>query len=689
MSGFVRLRIVCGIAMAAMGIVATGQSSLDATNSSAPPAEAFRVLPPADAPGPQISSYLLYQTQLAWHQDQLRQERWSQIKTESDLLRLRAELKKSLLDAIGGLPTEKTDLHATITGRIAGNGYHIEKLLYQSLPGFYVTALVYVPENGDKIHPAVLVPAGHATNGKDHYQALSERLALRGYLVISWDPVGQGERSQFWDAKAKKSRYNLVCGEHGVMGNLAYLAGANLARWEVWDGMRAVDYLLTRPDVDGERINITGTSGGGTQTALLGALDDRIKVIIPSCYITALPMRVENRIFADYDSDPEQDPYGLISRGIDNAGTLLTMYPRPVMIATATLDFFPIQGSHKTYFEVSTIYKRFGHADRIAFTESYNKHNYSLKNQEAALNFLDRFNKMPVRHGLPPVTAYTDAELQVTASGQVTVDFPDGHTLLHYIAAYATEAARHNRKTLAEMYRSEQDPNVDSRTVSSFTGYAPAGELQWEKVGSSTAGAVHIDRYVLHHDTYLEIPLLHIYGEGSHPKGALLWISLEGKASEKDWPQITKLISDGYEVYSFDFRGLGESRMNFRVDGSENASAQSSFDAAYVDPLGSVLADYVYNSILTGRPYFLQLMDDIKIAELFVHKRDAKLPRQPITLAARGDAYTLAVRFKEVDPQVKILEIGTAPVLSWSALVAQGQEQWPIALLMPYGALLQ
>jgi hypothetical protein len=129
--------------------------------------------------------------------------------------------------------------------------------------------------------------------------------------------------------------------------------------------------------------------------------------------------------------------------------------------------------------------------------------------------------------------------------------------------------------------------------------------------------------------------------------------------------------------------------MNFRVDGSENASAQSSFDAAYVDPLGSVLADYVYNSILTGRPYFLQLMDDIKIAELFVHKRDAKLPRQPITLAARGDAYTLAVRFKEVDPQVKILEIGTAPVLSWSALVAQGQEQWPIALLMPYGALLQ
>jgi hypothetical protein len=683
------LRLVCGIAMAAMCAAVTGQNSPDATYASAPPAEAFRVLPPADAPGPQITPYLLYQTQLAWHQDQLRQERWSQIKSESDLLRLRAELRKSLLESIGGLPTVKTDLHATITGRIAGNGYHIEKLIYQSLPGFYVTALVYVPENGDKVHPAILVPAGHSTNGKDHYHALSERLALRGYLVISWDPVGQGERSQFWDAKAKKSRYNLTCGEHAVMGNLAYLAGANLARWEVWDGMRAVDYLLTRPDVDAERINITGTSGGGTQTALLGTLEERIKVIIPSCYITAMPTRVENRIFADYDSDPEQDPYGLISRGIDNAGMLLIMYPRPVMVATATLDFFTVQGSHKTYSEVSAIYNRFGHADRIAFTESYNRHSYSLKNQEEALNFLDRFNMMPVRHGLPPVTAYSDAELQVTKSGQVTVDFPDGHTLLYYIAAYATEAARHSHRTLAELYRSEQDPNIASWTVGRYTGYAPTGKLQWEITGSSMAGTVHIDRYVLHHDTYLEMPLLHIYGEGSHPRGAILWFSLDGKASEKDWPQITKLISDGYEIYSFDFRGLGETRMNFRVDSADASPAQVGFDEAYVNPLGSVLADYVYNSLLTGRPYFLELFDDIKIAQLFIRKRDAHLLQQPITLAASGDAYSLAVRFQEVDPQVKILAKDSAPVLDWSTLVSQGQEQWPIAFLMPYGALLQ
>src|SRR6185437_11013021 len=95
--------------------------------------------------------------------------RWSQVKTESDLLQLRAELRHSVLDMIGGLPTQSTALKPAITGRIDVNGFHIEKLLYQSLPGFYVTALVYVPDNGKKVHPAILVAAGHSQNGKIHY----------------------------------------------------------------------------------------------------------------------------------------------------------------------------------------------------------------------------------------------------------------------------------------------------------------------------------------------------------------------------------------------------------------------------------------------------------------------------------------------------------------------------------------
>src|SRR4051794_8088347 len=315
--------------------------------ADAPTAESFRVLPPA-AEGPAISDYLKYQTEMAWDQDAHRQQIWANIRTEKDLLKMQDSIRQQLLAMLGNFPAEKTPLHPQITGKIPMDGFHIEKLIFESLPGIYVTASVYVPEDGPMKHPGILVPAGHAPSGKAYYHALCQRLVKRGYVVIAWDPPGQGERSQFWDAKTGKSRYNLICAEHAILGNLAYLAGTNLARWEIWDGIRAIDYLLTRPDVDPGRINITGTSGGGFQTAHIAALDPRVKVAAPSCYITALPMRVYNRIFKDPDSDPEQDPYGLISKGIDHPGLLLMMYPRPVFVAAAVLDFFPIEGTHKT-----------------------------------------------------------------------------------------------------------------------------------------------------------------------------------------------------------------------------------------------------------------------------------------------------------------------------------------------------
>jgi hypothetical protein len=239
------ITVMCAAAAAAQNPLATddpmvsGSQPPGAEINNAPPEESFRVLPPAVAQGPQITPYLLYQTALAWDEDKLRLNRWSQVQNENDLLQLQSELRKSVLQMVGGLPTVKTDLHPTVTGTVSATGFHIDKLIYQSLPGFYVTALVYVPDNGTTVHPAVLVPAGHSPNGKLHYLDLCQRLALRGYLVISWDPVGQGERSQFWDAEKKKSRYDLTCGEHAVMGNLAYLAGANQhhrnQRWRLSD----------------------------------------------------------------------------------------------------------------------------------------------------------------------------------------------------------------------------------------------------------------------------------------------------------------------------------------------------------------------------------------------------------------------------------------------------------------------
>jgi len=650
-----------------------------------PPPEFFRVREKPLSPGPRTTPFLEYQAEQAWREDDERQRAWDVIHDQRELLKTQEELRQKLLQMIGGLPAVKTDLHALVTGRIQMDGFSIEKLIFQSLPGVYVTALVYVPDDHSTKHPAVLVPAGHAADGKFHYQALSQRLVGRGYVVISWDPVGQGERSQFWDATAGKSRYNLVCGEHAVMGNLAYLAGANLARWEIWDGIRAVDYLLTRPEVDGERISITGTSGGGFQATLIAALDERIKVAVPSCYISALPMRISNRIFADPDSDPEQDLFGMISNGVDHPGLLLMMYPRPVMVAAAALDFFPIEGTRKSVREVRRLYERFDHTDRIAMVEGYHTHQFSSENQEAALDFLDHFNQMPIRHGLPPVKELSDRGSQCTRTGQVVLDYSDARPLMAVIQEYYHEHKTGKGRSLAKEYYSDTYSGVKEWRLSEYTG-VPTGQKQitWEALGSSISDGVSIDRYMLRHSRMLEMPLLYIHKPATERRKVLLWFRDSGKAAAEDWPEVKRYVDEGYDIVSFDFRGLGETRMPYTaVSPDDPTLGRLDFDHAYVNPISGVLANHVYNSLLIGRPYFLEMIEDAEIASRFAREQ---LGAKTVAATAPGDAYTLASAIAETLPGVELLPRPGASVLKWSEIVEQKRENWPIQYLVPSGA---
>ena len=673
-------------AAAAMGFVAAFLFVAPIVADEVPAKEAFQVLHITAPVGPSSTPFLQYQAEQAWELDEARQKRWENIRTPQELTKLQDEYRKNLLQMIGGLPEKKTDLHPRITGKIQMDGFTIEKLIFESLPGVYVTALVYSPNDHSVKHPAVLVPAGHATDGKLHYQALSQRLVGRGYVVISWDPIGQGERSQFWDAKAGKSRYNLICAEHAVMGNLAYLAGTNLIRWEIWDGIRAADYLLTRSDVDADRVNITGTSGGGTQATLIAAVDPRIKVIAPSCYISSLPMRMYNRIFVDPDSDPEQDLYGIVSSGMDHPGLLLLMYPRPVIVASAVLDFFPIEGARKTYREARDMYLRFGHGDRIAMTEGYHTHQYSAENQEAALNFLDHFNGMPAREGLPPVKELDSATLLCTSTGQVMVDFPDAKPLLDYIREYYEERKGSTSTTLAKEYFNDKHLKVDTWSVREYGQVAPTkNEILWKLAGSSKAGDVTIDRYVLRHSHLLEMPLLYIH-KGTGQREVLLWFKESGKAAEGDWAELRKYLDSGYDIISVDFRGLGETRMQYTAASPDDPSlTKNDFDRAYLDPLSGVLANQVYNSLLLGHPYLLQMIEDAEIAR---HFAEGKLGVKIMAVTSPDEGFTTASSIVKVLPGLKLLPQPGMQVLNWSDIVEKKRELWPVEYLLPSGAYI-
>lgn len=651
-----------------------------------PGVEVFTVVKKTKPFGPTITSMLRNQTETAWRQDELRRETYKKIRTQQDLQALQRTTKEKFLNMIGGLPQEKTPLGAKVLGTIKMNGFHIEKLVYESMPGFYVTALVYVPNNGAAKHPAILVACGHSPIAKIHYQALCQRLVQRGYLVICWDPVGQGERSQFWDATNGKSRYNMVCGEHAVLGNLAYLAGANLARWQIWDGIRALDYLLTRSDVDPSRISITGTSGGGLQATYIGSLDDRIKVIVPSCYISAQPMRAYNRIFADPDSDPEQDLDGMISEGVDHPGLLLLMYPRPVFIAAAVLDFFPIEGTRKTFREISEVYERFNLKDHIDMVEGYHKHQYSVENQEAAFNFLDRFNNMPRNNNLPSVKELDKKDLQCTQSGQVLLEYPNAKNLTDLIKEYFVAQKNKPVASVAARYYGKGYPDIKTWTVSEYKGQSEGG-IAWEKTNHYTFDNIQIAHYLINHSKNFQIPLLYFHSSKNANGRTVLWINLEGKAGQQNWEQISNLIKNGNNVISFDFRGTGEDRMNFEATPANDLKfAKMDSTQVYFNSLSGVFSNYIYNALLTGRPYYLQMIEDTEIVSRFAKTH---LKARTIEVTTSSDAKMLARDIVETLSDIKSKTQEDMNGIKWSEIVTSERELWPIHYLLPGGAFIR
>lgn len=267
------------------------------------------------------------------------------------------------------------------------------------------------------------------------------------------------------------------------------------------------------------------------------------------------------------------------------------------------------------------------------------------------------------------------------------LDFEDARPLMDLIRDYFHEHKKQPVTSISRLYYGNGYAGIRSWSLKQYDGAAPGdNQILWEHAGAAQFGDVTIDRYRLHHSRYLVMPLLHIHKTSSSKRQVLLWFGKDGKATANDWPGLMKLLDAGFDIVTFDFRGLGETRMPYKAISEDDPSlAQLDSEHAYVNPISGVLADYVYNSVLTGRPYVLQMIEDAEIAARFSR---VKLQATDLVVASDSESYTLADAIATTIPDVRLLRQPGAEVMKWADLVEQRQELWPIQYLLPGGAFI-
>lgn len=303
-----------------------------------------------------------YIDSLADKQLKAREVELAAIDTSAKMEARKTKVRQSILDLIGGLPTKRTPLKARAMGGYQADGYRVEKVVYESLPGYFVTANVYVPDGGKAPYPAVLITPGHSPDGKAG-DRFGGNLAKAGILALIYDEIGMGERLQHYDPEIGESKVGRPTGEHSMAYWQTVPVGDHVSRYFIWDAMRGLDYLQSRADVDGARLGALGCSGGGTVTSFLTALDDRVKAAASACYVNTF----RHVLAGPGPQEAEQSPPGFIAAGLDVPDWVELAAPRPYAIVSTEADFFPFEGARTAYEEARRIWGLYGAQDRITW----------------------------------------------------------------------------------------------------------------------------------------------------------------------------------------------------------------------------------------------------------------------------------------------------------------------------------
>ena len=587
------------------------------------------------------------------------------LRSRSDCAKWQKERREFFLRQIGGLP-ERTPLNAKVVGQLKGEGYRIEKVIFESRPGHHVTATLYLPQSQGP-YPGVLIPCGHSHNGKaaGGYQRIGILLARNGMAALCYDPIGQGERYQMLDFEKTHEvfpqvayrlpvphpRVRYLCTqEHTAMGLGCISLGSNIAQYRIWDGMRAIDYLESRDDIIAEKIGCTGNSGGGTLTAYLMALDNRIVAAAPVCYLTTFEKLIASR----GAQDAEQNIFGQIAFGMDQADYVIMRAPKPTLICAGTRDrTFDIEGTWALFREGKRFYSRLGFPERVAINEADVPHGFYFQQREAVARWMSRWllGKEEIIREFDPASLpdpiddkelqklsegdWTQEELYCTPEGQVLL-LPDEQSVFQLNAQQEAQLQRERTvrwKNLTAAKRRER--------VRETIGGSPTeqGKIEWKYVGIIQRDGYRIVKIVLTPAGGIPLPALAFIPQKPNGKTTLYLHGASMKADAAPGGPIEGLVKQGRMVLAAELRGIGETE-----------TGHDKRDYGY-GKFGRDVQE-IFLAYLIGESYVGMRTDDVFAWTRFLETSEtAPKQKNEIELVAIGEAAIPALHAAALDPQ--------------------------------------
>lgn len=586
-------------------------------------------------------------------------------KTPDEIVAYQKRARASVLESFGGLP-ERTPLNPQITGTIYRPDYRVEKIVFESQPKHYVSALLFLPDQRrfKPPHPGVLVPCGHSgreSKGYPDYQAMAALLAINGMAALVFDPIDQGERRQC-NSPAYPA-HNLPWEAHCVVGIGSTLLGGNTARFEIWDGMRGIDYLQSRPEVDPQRIGCTGTSGGGTQTSFLMALDDRIRCAAPSCYLTGMP-----RLLSTHGAgDAEQHFFGQLLFGVDHADLIMMRAPSPVLLCAATHDFFDITGVWDTFRYAKRLYTRMGCAERVDILENDAPHNFDKTQREGVVRWMARWLMREDRViAEPALSLLNERDYQCTADGSV-MSLPAARSV--YDLNEDDEDALATRRAAA-WANGDRDSLLEH--VRRLAGIRKLSELRppnIQSLGTLVRTGYTIEKLSIGPEEGISLPALWFEPEGLNPHGVALYLHDTGMADAATaGGPIEQLALGGAAVLAVDLRGTGQTQQC-------NSGAHCSPE--YQD---------VYIAYMLGRSYVGMRAEDVLICARYAAERLVSGGKVTVRLCAVGNVGIPALHAAALEPELFSAVRLSGMLRSWATIIHDRVNEKQVANIV-HGAL--